>query len=68
MQGSFKIHSQIAREVAGQQPYKEWVDKENHRLEELVPTNQYLQEPQMEAAQVLRLQAANGKGGSRSFS
>lgn len=60
MQGTFKIHSEIAKEVATAAPYKDWVNS-NHRLEDLVPTNQYLQETQMELSQVLRLQAANGK-------
>ena len=59
MQGTFKIHSEIAKEVATAAPYKDWVNS-NHRLEDLVPTNQYLQETQMELSQVLRLQAANG--------
>ena len=60
MQGTFKIHAEIARDVAQAAPYKEWVNS-NHRLEDLVPVNQYLQEPQMELSQVLRLQAANGE-------
>ena len=59
VQGTFKVHSEIAKEVATAAPYKEWVNS-NHRLEDLVPTNQYLQETQMELSQVLRLQAANG--------
>lgn len=59
MQGTFKEHAEIAREVAAGAPYKEWVNS-NHRLEEMVTTNQYLQETQMDSAQVLRLQAANG--------
>ncbi|DBA68490.1 TPA: Ferredoxin-dependent glutamate synthase 1, chloroplastic/mitochondrial [Trebouxia sp. C0005] len=59
--GTFKIHAEIAKEVATAAPYKEWVNS-NHRLEDLVPTNQYLQETQMELSQVLRLQAANGLG------
>lgn len=59
VQGTFKEHAEIAREVATAAPYKEWVNS-NHRLEELVSTNQYLQETQMESSQVLRLQAANG--------
>ena len=59
VQGTFKIHAEIAKEVATAAPYKEWVNS-NHRLEDLVPTNQYLQETQMELSQVLRLQAANG--------
>lgn len=59
-QGTFKEHAEIAREVAAGAPYKEWVNS-NHRLEELVTaTEQYHQETQMESAQVLRLQAANG--------
>lgn len=59
MQGTFKEHAEIAREVAAGAPYKEWVNS-NHRLEEMVSTNQYLQETQMDSSQVLRLQAANG--------
>lgn len=59
LQGTFKEHADIAREVAAGAPYKEWVNS-NHRLEELVTTNQYLQETQMDSSQVLRLQAANG--------
>ncbi|KAL3156941.1 hypothetical protein ABBQ38_001200 [Trebouxia sp. C0009 RCD-2024] len=60
--GTFKEHAEIAREVAAGAPYKEWVNS-NHRLEELVTaTEQYHQETQMESAQVLRLQAANGLG------
>lgn len=59
MQGTFKEHAEIAREVATGAPYKEWVNS-NHRLEEMVTTNQYLQETQMDSSQVLRLQAANG--------
>ena len=59
VQGTFKEHAEIAREVAAGAPYKEWVNS-NHRLEELVTTNQYLQETQMDSSQVLRLQAANG--------
>lgn len=59
MQGTFKEHAEIAREVAAGAPYKEWVNS-NHRLEEMVTTNQYLQETQMDSSQVLRLQAANG--------
>ncbi len=59
VQGTFKVHAEIAKEVATAAPYKEWVNS-NHRLEDLVPTNQYLQETQMELSQVLRLQAANG--------
>ena len=60
MQGTFKEHAEIAKEVATAAPYKEWVNS-NHRLEELVSTNQYLQETQMDSLQVLRLQAANGE-------
>lgn len=59
-QGTFKEHAEIAKGVATAAPYKEWVNA-NHRLEDLVSVGKYLQETQMETAQVLRLQAANGK-------
>ena len=60
MQGTFKEHAEIAKGVATAAPYKEWVNA-NHRLEDLVSVGKYMQETQMETAQVLRLQAANGK-------
>lgn len=67
LQGTFKEHADIAREVAAGAPYKEWVNS-NHRLEELVTTNQYLQETQMDSSQVLRLQAANGASAQSCYS
>lgn len=60
VQGTFKEHAEIAKDVAAGAPYKEWVNA-NHRLEDLVSVGKYQQETQMETAQVLRLQAANGE-------
>ena len=51
VEGVFKENVQIAREVATEHPYREWLST-SHRLAELAPRGGYLEEPQMGAAEV----------------
>ena len=51
VEGVFKENVQIAREVATEHPYREWLST-SHRLAELAPRGGFLEEPQMGAAEV----------------
>jgi glutamate synthase (ferredoxin) len=59
--GSFSENAAVSRAVAGGRPYKEWVGKSLRRLDALAPA-QFPGAPAMDAAQMLRLQAAIGMG------
>ena len=59
LQGTFKENTQIAKDVAAMAPYGEWL-KSSHRLKEMNAST-YRQEPAMESAELLKLQAANGE-------
>lgn len=59
--GSFSENAAISKAVATKQPYKEWLGNSLRRLEDISPSSFY-SEPTMEAAQMLKLQAANGMG------
>lgn len=58
-QGTFKENLEIAKQVADHAPFGEWL-KSSHRLSEITKS-EWLDEPLMAAADVLKLQAANGE-------
>lgn len=58
-QGTFKENLEIAKQVADHAPFGEWL-KSSHRLSEITQS-EWLDEPLMAAADVLKLQAANGE-------
>jgi len=59
--GAFLDNVAVSKAVAAKQPYKAWVAKSITRLESLGKAT-FLQEPAMDAATVLRWQAATGMG------
>jgi glutamate synthase (ferredoxin) len=59
-EGTFKENTQIAKDVASINPYKEWL-KTSHRLEEMNASH-FKQEAAMQPADLIKLQAANGLG------
>ncbi|KAK9827155.1 hypothetical protein WJX74_008527 [Apatococcus lobatus] len=59
-EGTFKENLEIAKQVADHAPFGEWL-KSSHRLSEITKS-EWLEEPLMAAADVLKLQAANGFG------
>eukprot|EP00887_Chlorella_sp_A99_P001969 scaffold18.g1969.t1 len=59
--GTFHTNTEIAKEVATRQPYKDWLKDSAQRLGDIAPA-MVLAECQMEAGEALRLQAAMGYG------
>ena len=64
-QGTFKENLEIAKQVADHSPYGDWL-KNSHRLSEFAEPK-WLTEPVMSSADVLKLQAANGKLAARTL-
>ena len=59
--GTFAENDAISRDVAARRPYKKWVQSSLRRLEEL-DAGAFKPAPEMDAARMLRLQAATGMG------